>query len=172
MKKLSRGTLIVLAILIAMYLGFKMYTKSFSPSSTANYSSDNLTVRVSYSRPAVKNRLIFGGLVPYEKVWRTGANEATLITFDNDVTFAGEKLKAGTYSLWTIPGTDTWQVIINDQTGQWGTNYDETQDVFRASVNAYEIPEKTELFTISFTDTEDLHMLLTWDKTQVDIPIQ
>lgn len=91
-----------------------------SPKKTATGKIGAATVTISYSSPSVKGRKIWGELVPYGKVWRSGANEATLIETDKDVVVEGKKLPAGKYSLYTIPGEKEWQVIINSQTGQWG----------------------------------------------------
>ena len=95
-------------------------------------------VTITYSRPGVKGRTIWGGLVPYDKVWRTGANEATKITFSNDVMINGQKLAAGTYSLHTIPAqSGDWTLAFNSVANQWGSfNYDQTKDALRADGSA------------------------------------
>ena len=109
-------------------------------------------ITIDYSRPVAKGRTIFGGLVPYDKVWRTGANEATQITFSEDVTVNGQALPKGAYSLHTIPGKDSWILIFNKTAKQWGSfSYDEKQDALRVTVK----PQKAtfaEVFTISFPD--------------------
>ena len=91
-------------------------------------------VTIVYSRPGVKNREIWGGLVPYDKVWRTGANEATTLSVSTDVTIEGTKVPAGTYSLYTLPGKDEWTLILNKTSKQWGTDYDASQDLTRIKV--------------------------------------
>jgi hypothetical protein len=88
-----------------------------------------LTVQVDYSRPYKKRREIFGKLLPYGQVWRTGANEATIFDVKQDIKIGDKSLKAGKYTLWTIPNADKWTVILNSETGQWGTNYNEKKDV-------------------------------------------
>lgn len=96
---------------------------------------DGVAVTLEYGRPNVKGRKIFGGLVPYGKVWRTGADEATTITFGGDVAVEGQPLAAGTYSLFTIPGEGAWTVIFNNTAEQWGAfNYDAAQDALRVEV--------------------------------------
>src|SRR6476619_4117074 len=91
-----------------------------SPKMTATGKIGEANVTITYGSPSVKGRKIWGGLVPYDKVWRAGANEATQIETDKDLIVEGKKLPAGKYSLYTIPGEKEWQVIINVQTGQWG----------------------------------------------------
>src|SRR5690349_11346904 len=91
--------------------------------------NDSKTVTVNYSSPRMKGRQIYGGLVPYGKVWRTGANEATSFVTDADLTIAGVNVPAGKYTMYTLPGQNDWKLIINKQTGQWGTEYDEKQDL-------------------------------------------
>ncbi len=98
-------------------------------------------IKIDYSRPAVKGRAIWGGLVPYDKVWRTGANEATQISFSDDVTINGQALPKGTYSLHTIPGKDSWTVIFNKTAQQWGSfNYKEADDALRVTVKPEKAP--------------------------------
>ena len=170
------GILAVIA-LIALFVLMR-YTKSFSPQAQAEFNQNGLSITVNYCQPSKKGRLIFGdeadkALVPYGKVWRTGANEATLLKINKDVTFAGTPLKAGEYTLWTIPGTTGWQAVINSQTGQWGTDYNEKMDVFRASVASAPSADEAESFTISFAQQSGgTDMILHWDKTQVIVPIR
>jgi hypothetical protein len=98
-------------------------------------------ITIDYSRPAVKGRAIWGGLVPYDKVWRTGANEATQISFSDDVTINGQPLPKGTYSLHTIPGKDSWTIIFNKTAKQWGSfNYDAAQDALRVTTKPEKAP--------------------------------
>lgn len=109
-------------------------------------------VTVNYSRPSVKGRTIWGDLVPYDKVWRTGANEATTITFSDDVSINGQKLLAGTYSLHTIPGKDSWTIIFNSVADQWGSySYDATKDALRVTAKPVKAPF-SEFLTIDFPE--------------------
>lgn len=105
-----------------------------SPPATASGKIGETQVIIEYSSPAVKNRNIWGELVPYGKVWRAGANEATTVEFSQDVQIEGRHLAKGKYSLYTIPGESNWTVIFNKATGQWGTEYDERQDALRVNV--------------------------------------
>lgn len=105
-----------------------------SPPATATGKIGDAHVTIDYSSPAVKNRPVWGELVPYNRVWRAGANEATTIEFSQDVLVEGRHLAKGKYSFYTIPGENQWTVIFNKATGQWGTEYDERQDALRVNV--------------------------------------
>jgi hypothetical protein len=130
--------------------------------------------RIIYSRPKKKNRVIFGELVPYGKIWRTGANEATEITFYEDVLFNSEKVKAGTYALYTIPSKENWVVIINKAINTWGAySYDDSLDILRTSVEARNTAATIEDFSVTFKPTKyGSDLLMGWDDTFVEIPIQ
>lgn len=123
---------------------------------------------VQYGRPSVNGREVFGKLIAYGAVWRTGADEATTITFAKDATVAGKPVKAGTYALFTIPGEKTWTVILNSQAQQWGAyKYDEAKDVLRAEVSV-ESHEATEALT--FADGDGA-IYIQWDDIAVKIPV-
>lgn len=129
-------------------------------------------VSVDYGQPSKRGRVIFGGLEPYGQVWRTGANEATVITFKKDGTFAGKPVKAGKYTLYTIPNPDKWEIILNSKLSQWGAyDYEKIKehDVLHVTVPAKKISEVVEKFTISLKADA---MILEWDQTQVAIPIK
>lgn len=107
-----------------------------SPNAAVSQTIGTTQVTITYGRPSVKGRQVFGGLEPYGDVWRTGANEATTITFSDDVLIEGEPLKAGTYGLFTVPGEEEWVVIFNNVPNQWGAfDYDSSEDVLRVRVN-------------------------------------
>ncbi|MFC5410454.1 DUF2911 domain-containing protein [Larkinella bovis] len=164
----------ILAVLVLVgFWGLRSYTKSASPEATAEINQNGVQVKVEYCQPYKKGRKIFGGLVPYGEVWRTGANEATLITLEQNVTVAGQPLDEGEYSLWTIPSEGNWIVIFNRETGQWGTSYDPTKDVLRVPVIARKRSAVAEQFYISFAPQSDgTDMLLTWDQTEAVVPIR
>lgn len=149
-------------------------SKRPSPPGTAEVSLKGKTITIDYSRPSMRGRKIMGELVPYDKVWRTGANEATTLTTPVDLNIGGTKVPAGKYTLWTLPSAGTWKLIINKQTGQWGTNYDEKQDFARVDMQKSELSAPVEQFTISFDkkgeDTADL--VMKWEKTSVSIPVK
>lgn len=171
------GIVVIVALLAVIGYMDTLKTKSFSPEGEAVFKKDDLTVKVFYNRPYKKGREIFGALVPYNKVWRTGANESTTFETNKDLIIEGKTLKAGKYSLWTIPGPESWTVIFNSEYGQWGinskaeANRDPARDVLKVNVLAVQQNQVFEQFTISFEKTgEDAEMVLIWDKTLVAVP--
>jgi hypothetical protein len=129
-------------------------------------------VSLKYSRPNIKGRSISGDLAPFGEVWRTGANDATVISFTDAVTLEGNTVAPGEYALFTIPGKDEWTIILNKDTKQWGSyNYKESEDVLRFKVKAVSLKEKVETFTITFNEvmTSTAKLDLLWGKTRVSI---
>jgi hypothetical protein len=177
MKKIFRIVIVLLVVLMVGFFGLRKYTKSFSPEDVAEYNGHGLDIKVHYSQPSKKGRHIFGrqedqALIPYGKVWRTGANEATLIEFKNDVNFAGKAVKAGTYSLWSMPGQATWKIILNTETGQWGTDYNDGKDMLMQNVPLRVVPKVRELFKIYFEENgNSVDMILSWDQIEAIVPI-
>ncbi len=148
-----------------------------APSPTQNIKQDFAlgSVELIYSRPSMKGRKIFGDLVPFGKVWRTGANSATLIKFNDAVEIAGKKIDTGSYSLYTIPNANEWEVIINKATGNWGTNgYSDSGDVVRFKVPSMKMASAIETFSMQFANVKpescELHIM--WDKTAIAVPIK
>ncbi len=144
-----------------------------SPPATATTTFDNVTVTVKYHQPAKKGREIFGKLVPYGEVWRTGANNPTKISFSADVVIGGKALKAGDYALFTIPNKDKWIVIINSDFNQWGAySYKQEKDLLRTEVTPTTTKESAERFTIGFEKADKGTMLtMAWDMTKVSVAI-
>ncbi|MEM9142247.1 MAG: DUF2911 domain-containing protein [Bacteroidota bacterium] len=138
----------------------------------SSHRESDKAIRIIYSRPQLKGRSL-AELAPLGQVWRTGANEAPEITFYKDITFGGQEVAAGTYSLFTIPGENTWTVILNKNLNQWGAySYDEAQDVTRITVPSSSNSKSLEPFSIAFKKVEDdVHMVMGWDKTRVAVPI-
>ncbi len=134
----------------------------------------NTYVKVVYGSPRARGREIFGGLVPYDRVWRTGANEATELTLTGPVTFAGEPLKAGTYAIFSIPNEDSWTIILNNGLGQWGAyEYDDELDLLRVEVPVEEAGAIHDAFTIRFDEAAGgTDMVILWDQTLVRVPIR
>jgi len=126
-------------------------------------------ITMNFGSPSVCDRQSWGELVPYGEVWRTGANEATTVTFANDVVVEGEPLAAGKYSVFTIPGEEEWTIIFNKQTGQWGTNYDESQDALRVQVEPQMVEGHQEAMTFNI---EDGQIVLRWEKLAVPIDVE
>ena len=133
------------------------------------------SIELSYSRPGMRHRQIFGDLVPYGKVWRTGANQATTLNFGDDVTIGGTRIPAGKYGLLTIPGPDEWTFIITRQLDVTNPSaYKADQDVVRVSVKPQELPFPIETFTILFSNMSaaSCDLVLLWDRTAVMLPIK
>lgn len=173
MKKIINVIFIAIGLLILALFAVRYYTKSHSEFESIQGKTGELVVKVGYSRPLVRNRKIFGGLVPYNTVWRTGANEATTISFSNSCMVNDKKVKAGDYTLWTIPGVKSWVIILNHETGQWGTNYDPSRDYIRFEVKTETQKTITEKFTIEFEKPKtELLMLISWENTKIKIPIK
>ena len=150
-------------------------TPAPSPVSTLTQKVGLSDVKVDYSRPGVKDRVIFGGLVPFGEMWRTGANASTDVTFSDDVTINGQVVEAGKYGLYTIPNPERWTVILHsnpDYIGTGGDDYDPDGEVLRFEVESQELPFSVETFTISINNikNEGADLLLYWDKTIVSIP--
>lgn len=145
-----------------------------SPPATADVTLKGQQVTISYSRPSMRGRKIMGELVPYGQVWRTGANEATTLSTPVDLNIGGTNVPAGKYTLWTLPTASEWKLIINKQTGQWGTEYDQSQDLARVSMQKTMLSQPVEQFTISWDkksgDSADL--VLEWEKTRVSVPVK
>ncbi len=139
-----------------------------SPRDTARAAITGAEVWVDYGRPTKRGREIFGNLVPWNTVWRTGANAATQLSTSVDLTIGGAAVPAGKYTLWTLPTPTGWQLIVNKQTGQWGTVYDPAQDLVRVDAKVETLATPVEQFTIAF---ESGKLTLTWDKTRVSVPL-
>jgi Protein of unknown function (DUF2911) len=146
-----------------------------SPASTLKQRIGLTDIEIVYSRPGVKGRPIFGGLVPFGEVWRTGANQATKVTFSTPVKLNGADIPAGTYGLFTIPGEKEWTIIINKGAAQWGAyRYEQTNDLVRIKATPVAIAEQAETFTIGFGNIRDesATLYLLWDKTLVPVKLE
>lgn len=145
-----------------------------SPSATLEQRVGLTDFTVEYSRPGVKDREVFGELVPFDQVWRTGANKVTTLEISTPIMINGEKVDAGKYSLLTIPGEDQWIIILNENNEMWGTGgYDQEQDVLRVEVPVKK-SEFTETFTVTFNDirNESANLILRWAETEVEVPVE
>ena len=146
-----------------------------SPAASVTQRVGLTDIEVKYSRPGAKGRVIFGGLVPFGEVWRTGANAATKITFSTEVSFGGQVVPAGTYALATIPEQREWTVILNKNTEMWGSYaYDAAQDVVRVKAPVMALTEPLESFTIGIDEVhaDSAQLTLSWEKTTVHVPIE
>ena len=151
----------------------QLKTPAPSPTQTLQQDFGVSSMQLIYSRPAMKGRKIFGDLVPYGKVWRTGANAATRIKFNDDVLFGGQPVKAGEYALYTIPGENEWDVIINKGSANWGTDYKQEDDIVRVKAKPAKLNDAVESFTMQFENVKptssDLKIM--WEKTAVAVPV-
>jgi hypothetical protein len=151
-----------------------LVTPQLSPTAEIKQNFGLSQIEVSYSRPGIKGRKIFGDLVPYNKVWRTGANNATTITFGDDVMIDGKKLAAGKYGLLTIPNANEWTIIFTKQTDVTNAAaYKQDQDVLRVTAKPYKLPFSIENFTIGFNNItgNSCNMEMMWDSTYVQVPV-
>ena len=170
-------TLFVVVMIAILALSAYAQQPPASPPGTASFTfADGKSVTITYSRPSMRGRKIFGELVPYGKVWRTGANAATTLKTDADLTIGGASVPAGTYTLYSIPEEKKWTLIINKETGQWGTKYDEKQDLARVDMKLSKNSSPTEQFTISFdqTNANAAVLKLDWADTtaRVDVAVK
>lgn len=181
MKKILKWTGIVVGVLAVVLFGAYKYlqanTKKASPEATAEYKKDGTEISVFYCRPSKKGRVIFGGLEPYGKVWRTGANEATTFTTNKDLNIGGKTLPAGKYTLWTIPNKEKWTIIFNSKMYGWGVSFggvasrEASADVLQVDVPVEALPSVQEQFLISFDEAVPA-MVLAWDMTKVSVPLK
>jgi hypothetical protein len=143
-----------------------------SPRDTVRANVNGAEVWVDYSRPLKRGREVFGNVVPWNTVWRTGANAATQLNTSADVVIGGATVPAGKYTLWTLPTASGWKVIINKQTGQWGTVYDAQQDLVRVEAKVETLSAPVEQMVIAFEPAASPTMLtVTWDRTKVSVPV-
>jgi hypothetical protein len=175
-KRLATGVSLVMLIAV---LGMAQQppqdkSKRSSPPGTAEVTLKNKEITIDYSRPSLKGRKVGQELAPYGKVWRTGANEATALNTAIDLNIGGARIPAGKYTLYTLPSEGTWKLIINKQTGQWGTQYDESQDLARVDMKKTALSQSVEQFTISFDkkDENTANLNLDWENTRVSVKIK
>ncbi len=171
MKKLLAFTLF--AAVIAGNSAFAQVDKSKRPSPPAKVSetlNNGAVVTIEYSQPSLKNRAIGKDIAPYGKIWRTGANEATVFEVNKDVTIEGKALPAGKYSLYTIPGENEWTIIFNKTWNQWGTVYKEELDQLRVMVKPETTESQQERLTFMISKNGEVSM--EWGKTEVEFEIK
>ncbi|TAF66130.1 MAG: DUF2911 domain-containing protein [Cytophagales bacterium] len=148
-----------------------------SPVGLAIYKNEKnkLYVKVTYGQPFRKDRTVFGGVVPYGKIWRVGANEATEVTFTKEVKIGENKIKAGTYTLFAIPEKDKWTILLNTELGQWGTySYEANKDknILTYEVKTGALPDIYEALTFSFEEIQGgVELVVIWEQVRVAIPI-
>jgi hypothetical protein len=169
-KILTLFAVFVLAIAVNQNVNAQVKLPPASSSQTISQSLGTSTITLVYSRPNMNGRKVFGGLEPYGKVWRTGANQIPTITFEREVTIAGNKVAPGTYGILTIPNKDKWTVIFTKNNNQWGSyTYNDEEDLFRFSVAPKLLDTPVETFTISFSEVtpSSAKMNFSWENTLV-----
>lgn len=172
-----RKIITLLAMIIANYaIEAQVKTPQASPKSTLDQVVGLTNVTVEYSRPGMKERTIFGDLVPFDALWRTGANENTTISFSDDVVINGTTLKKGKYAIYTVPKKDTWEINFYTATDNWGLpeNWDENKVAVRTIVNAMPLTSNVESFTIGINNlTNDSATIdISWEKTMVSVKFE
>jgi Protein of unknown function (DUF2911) len=175
MLMVKKTAFVVLLVVATCVISCAQQDKSKRPSPAAQAQckfSDGKTITVDYSSPRMKGRKIFGGLVPFGEVWRTGANEATTFaTNENLITVKGTNMPAGSYTIFTVPEPDKWTLIINKRTGESGTPYKyESEELARVPMSVTKLPSPVENFTISFDHTGGSCMMrMSWENTQASL---
>ncbi len=181
MKKKTVWIIIAsLVILVVVTLAYLMYrNRSLSPPGEVAATSGDLTVSITYSRPSVRNRLIFGpedkqALQPYGKYWRLGANEATEVTFSRDVSFNGAAVKAGTYRMYAVPGPKEFEIILNSELGKWGAfEPDHSLDVMTTRVPVEKSSSPVEQYTITLPVVDNgVDIVFEWSDVRFAVPVR
>lgn len=179
---MKRKIFIGIGVVLVVIVGFGVYgfltTRNLSPRGNADLSANGVDVKVNYGRPSKRGRVIFGeekdkALQPSGKYWRIGANEATEITFGQNVNFAGQPVNAGSYRMYALLNAATWKISLNSELGKWGYfEPDHTKDILQVEVPVGAASSETEQFTINLSnDSTTVNMDLVWDKTLVRVPI-
>lgn len=171
------GVVALILAIAAVYLSYR--NRSLSPPGSAELTNGNLTVKVDYSRPSARDRVIFGSeeagaLQPYGVYWRLGANEATEISFSRDVLFLGQPVKAGRYYMYAVPDPVEFEVTLNSELGRWGySEADHSKDVLTVKVPLQAVTDYTEQMTISLEpDDEGIMTVIEWATIKLIIPIE
>lgn len=177
MKKTILTCLITLqSLLLSAQDKVQIRVTSASPSASFEQEVGSAKIKIAYSRPLVRGRKIFGELVPFDKLWRTGASDCTVITTSEDISFGNYVLKAGSYSIFSIPSINEWTIIVNSDTILHGeTGYDEKKDIMRFKVPLEKNPNFYETFTIELNDINskgEAFLKILWENTMVKIPVK
>ena len=184
MNRILKFILIFLFIISLGLLAYVVFVENIfaprlSPKDTATLELNDLKLNVEYNRPSKRGRVIFGALVPFDKVWRTGANEATTFETNKDLIINNLKLREGKYTIWTVPMEHSWKVMFNYKQYEWGVNekmepmWDPNFDALEIEVPTKKLDETVEKFTIAFDNkTGNLKLTMAWDQTLIEVPIQ
>ncbi len=160
-------------LLLFSTLALSAFAQPASPPAETAVAVNGKNIRITYSSPSMRGRQIFGGLVPYDKVWRAGANAATTLTTDAALMIGDLAVPAGKYTLYILPTAESWTLIVNKQTGQWGTEYSQGQDLGRVKMKVSTVGSPVERWQMLLTPPSGnkTNLQLTWEKTQATIPI-
>jgi Protein of unknown function (DUF2911) len=174
-ERMRKTLMVVLGCLVFGGLAWKTAAQQRkSPHEQASTTIAGKKITIDYGRPYARGRKIIGGLVPYGQVWRTGADEATVLTTDTDLDINGLKVPKGSYSLFTLPSDSGWKLIVNKTAKQWGAfKYQESDDLGRVDMNVSKSPQPVEQFTISFepAGSNKVVLKMAWENTVASVPI-
>ena len=170
-KRIALSTLLTLLVSTAAFA--QMGGGKPSPAASAACDLSGKSIKTDYSSPRMKGRKIYGGLVPFGEVWRTGANEATTFVTSADVVVGGKTVPAGSYTIFTVPGADKWTLIINKKTGEWGIPYKyESDELVRVDMNVSKLPAPVENFTIAYDKSAGgCTLRIDWETTRASVNI-
>lgn len=175
-KTILTGLIILQSLLLSAQDKVQIRVTSASPAASFEQEVGSGKIKITYSRPLVRGRKIFGELVPFDKLWRTGASDCTVITTSEDISFGKNVLKAGSYSIFSIPSINEWTIIVNSDTTLHGeTGYDEKKDIMRFKVPLEKSPNFYETFTIELNDINskgEAFLKILWENTMVKIPVK
>ena len=175
-KTILTGLIILQSLLLSAQDKVQIRVTSASPAASFEQEVGSGKIKITYSRPLVRGRKIFGELVPFDKLWRTGASDCTVITTSEDISFGNNVLKAGSYSIFSIPSINEWTIIVNSDTTLHGeTGYDEKKDIMRFKVSLEKSPNFYETFTIDLNDINskgEAFLKILWENTMVKIPVK
>lgn len=179
MKKIFIGLGVLAVILAGAFFYLNNRNRTLSPPGKAELTSGNLSISITYSRPSVRGRLIFGSteqgaLQPYGAYWRLGANESTEITFNRDVQLNGQAVKAGTYRIYAVPGAESFEIILNSELGRWGAfEPDHALDILKTNVPVQKATSSVEQFTTTLVQAESgIDVVFEWSDTKFVIPVR
>jgi hypothetical protein len=170
-----RKSALLFAVILFSLVAVAQQNPPLSPRKSAEHTfADGKKVTIDYGSPSIRGRKIMGGLVPYGKVWRTGANTATGFVTDAGLMVGDTKVPAGKYTIYTLPNENSWQLIISKQTGQWGTEYNQPQDLARIPMKVESLNSPVEQMTFSFekTGADSANLILEWEKTKLSVPLK
>ncbi|HMV09566.1 MAG TPA: DUF2911 domain-containing protein [Cyclobacteriaceae bacterium] len=177
-KKILISVAVVILLLVGALIYLNNRNRTLSPPGSAQLANGSLTVSIQYSRPSVRNRVIFGtkeegALQPYGEYWRLGANEATEITFNRGVSFNGSEVAGGTYRIYAIPGPDVFEIALNTELGVWGVfKPDHEKDILKTNISVQKLSTPVEQYTVRMEAAGDTtNVFFEWEKVRLMVPI-